>query len=264
MTQAQYANIVEGQADQVIPWHPSAVHDYEFVYLPHEHRIWKGNWGSGDTPLAKLYSEILAVPYSPPQIEVDPTVDLPEQFIVVHNTGGHPYRNYYNFHLSVNGCRLPVIQIGARTDQILGNGEFDLVDLRGKLTYRQSAYVISKAALFVGVDSFPMHVAGLFNIPMVVTFGSGAARVTAALSDGPTRILEPIYSRVCPIIGPCFGNFNCPRPCGPRHAPELVRAAIKDLIPDLFQEKKRQIVDVNKRLMELLDKPSRKELAGNV
>lgn len=263
MTQPQYADIVQGLVEEVIPWRPSDVHDYEFTYLPHEHRILRGNWGSADTPLAKLYSEILGVPFSPPQILVEPVDGLPEEYVVVHNTGGHPYRDYYNFHLALDGCRLPVVQIGARTDQILGNGDFEFIDLRGKLTYRQSAYVISKAALFVGVDSFPMHVAGAFNVPMVVTFGSGAARVTSPITSGPTRFLEPVYSKVCPIAGPCFGNFNCPRPCGPRHSPDLVRATIKDIMPGLFAEKKKVIVDVNKRLMELLNKPSRKQATAS-
>jgi len=259
MTQAQYANIVEGLVDEIIPWQPSLAHDYAFSYLPHEHRIFRGNWGAADSPLAKLYSEILNLPYHPPQIAIDPISGLPPEYIVVHGTGGHPYRNYYNFHMALDGCRLPIVQIGGKEDQILGNGDFTFIDLRGKLSYRQAAYVISKATLFVGVDSYPMHVAGSFNIPMVVTFGSGAARVTAPMTKGATRFLEPVYSKVCPIAGPCYGNFNCPRPCGPMHSPELVRLAIKDIMPGLFPEKKKTIVDVNKRLMELLKKPSRKE-----
>lgn len=260
MTRPQYSNIVEGLVELIHAWRPSIIHEYEFVYFPHQVRIWTGNWGSGDTPLTKLYSEILGVPFSRPQIIVDSSVNLPDEYVAVHNTGGHPYRDYYNFHIALDGCKLPVIQIGGPGDQIIGNGDFKLIDLRGKLSFRQSAYVISKASLFVGVDSFPMHVAGAFDIPMVVTFGCGAARVTGALSNGSIRFLEPVYSKVCPIVGPCFGNFQCPRPCGPRHGPELVMAAIKDLMPDLFVNKKKTITDVNTRLMELLEKPSRKKM----
>lgn len=260
MTKPEYKNIVEGLVDEIISWQPSIIHDYEFRYLPHEFKIWPGNWGSGDTPLTRLYSEILNVPFDRPQIVPDPVDGLPEQYIVIHATGGHPYRDYYNFHLAVDRCRLPIIQVGAQKDQILGNGTFKFIDLRGKLTYRQSAYVISKAKLLVGVDSFCMHVAGAFDIPMVITFGCGAARVTGALSNGPFRFLEPVYSKVCPIVGPCFGTYkNCPMPCGPRHSPALVREAIKQIMPDLFDEEKKTITGVNERLMELLKKPSRKE-----
>ena len=263
MTKPQYANIIEGLVDAIIPWQPSLTHQYDFVYMPHEFKIWPGNWGSGDTPLTRIYSEILGVPFDRPQIIPDPVDRLPPEYIVVHTAGGHHYRDYYNFHLALDKCKLPIIQVGGKQDQILGNGDFELIDKRGKLTYRQAAYVISKAKLFVGVDSYPMHVAGVFDIPMVVTFGCGAARVTGALSKGPTRFLEPVYSIVCPIVGPCFGNYkNCPRPCGPRHSPELVREAVKQLIPDLFKESKKTITGVNERLMELLKRPSKKELVN--
>ena len=260
MTKPEYTNIIEGLVDSIIPWRPSLIHEYDFAYVPHEFRIWPGNWGSGDTPLTKLYSEILGVPFDRPQIIPDSVANLPDEYIVVHSCGGHHYRDYYNFHMALAGSRLPIVQIGGPKDQILGNGDFKLIDMRGKLTYRQSAYVISKARILVGVDSFPMHIAGAFDIPMVITFGCGAARVTGALSNGPMRYLEPVYSKVCPIVGPCFGNFkNCPAPCGPRHSPEIVREALRQLMPDLFVEKKKEIHDVNKRLLELLKKPSKKQ-----
>ena len=265
MTKPEYVNIVEGLVEHTHVWQPSIVHEYAVTYLPHEFKIQPGSWGSADTPLTKLYSEILGVPFSRPQIVVDHYPNLPDEYVAVHSTGGHRYRDYYNFHMALDGCKLPIVQIGGPKDQILGNGDFKLIDLRGKLTYRQSAYVISKAKLFVGVDSYPMHVAGAFDIPMVVTFGSGAARVTGALSNGPTRFLEPVYSKVCPILGPCFGNFKCPKPCGPRHGPELVRESIRSIFPDLFSEvKKPTITDVNKRLMQLLNKPSRKEAKSDL
>ena len=189
MTKPQYTNIVDGLVDRVVPWQPSRIHDYEFTYMPHEFKIGPGNWGSGDTSLTKIYSEILGVPFDRPQIVIDPVSSLPDEYIVVHSCAGHKYRDYYNFHIALNACKLPIIQIGGSDDQILGNGDFDFIDWRGKLTYRQSAYVISKTKLFVGVDSYPMHIAGSFDIPMVITFGSGAARVTGALSNGPMRYL---------------------------------------------------------------------------
>jgi len=260
MTNHTFRNIPEGLVEEIVPWRPSLIHDYAFYYMPHEFKIWPGNWGSGDTPLAKIYSEILGVPFSRPQIVVDPVPDLPAEYIVVHSSAGHKYRDYYNFHLALTHCTLPIIQIGAEKDQILGNGDFKFLDHRGRYTYRQSAYVIKKAKLFVGVDSFPMHVAGVFDIPMVVTFGCGAARVTGAISNGPTRFLEPVYSKVCPILGPCYGNYkDCSRPCGPRHGPDIVRAAIKQLFPDLFDEKPKEAKDINIKLTELLKKPSRKQ-----
>ncbi len=46
------------------------------------------------------------------------------------------------------------------------------VDLRGKTNCHQLAYVIEKSHLFIGIDSFPMHVAQVFNKCGLVFFGS--------------------------------------------------------------------------------------------
>ena len=263
MTKPQYHNIVEGLVDGHIDWQPSLIHEYEYVYMPHEFRILTGNWGSGDSTLTRIYSEILGVPFNRPQIITDPIDGLPSEYIVVHTTS-HKYRTYLNFHMALDKSRLPIIQIGAREDYILGNGDFGFIDMRGKLSFRQTAYVISKAKLFVGIDSYPMHVAGVFDIPMVITFGSGAARVTAAMSNGAQRFLEPIYSKICPIVGACFGNYDCNRPCGERHSPEIVREAIKQIMPDLFKETIKDISNVSARLKELLNQKSRKEATCQV
>lgn len=258
MTKPEYQNIVEGLVDGHIDWQPSLIHDYEYVYMPHEFRVLPGNWGSGDSTLTRIYSEILSVPFNRPQIIPDPVGNLPPEYIVVHTTS-HKYRTYLNFHMALNKSRLPIIQIGARNDYILGNGDFEFIDMRGKLSYRQTAYVISQAKLFVGIDSYPMHVAGAFDVPMVITFGSGAARVTAAMTNGAQRTLEPVYSKICPIVGACFGNYDCRRPCGERHSPEMVREAIKQIMPDLFRETIKDVSNVSAKLKELLKQKSRKE-----
>ena len=258
MTKPQYKNIVEGLVDDVIDWQPSLIHEYENVYMPHEFRVLPGNWGSGDSTLTRIYSEILGVPFNRPQIIPDPVDNLPPEYIVVHTTS-HGFRTYLNFHVALDKCKLPIIQIGTRSDYILGNGDFEFIDMRGKLSYRQTAYIISKSKLFVGIDSYPMHVAGVFDVPMVVTFGSGAARVTAALSNGAQRFLEPVYSKVCPIVGACFGNYDCKHPCGERHSPEIVREAIKQIMPDLFKEAIKDVSNVTAKLKELLNQKSRKE-----
>src|SRR3990167_3239469 len=258
MTKHEYHNIVEGLVSEHIMWQPSLVHEYEYVYMPHEFRIWPGSWGSGDSTLTRIYSEIIGVPFSRPQIIPDPVDNLPSEYIVCHTTS-HPFRTYLNFHVALDKCRLKIIQVGSKTDWILGNGDFEFIDMRGKLSYRQTAYVISKAKLFVGIDSFSMHVAGAFDIPMVITFGSGAARVTAALSNGAQRFLEPVYSKICPIVGPCFGNYDCKRPCGERHSPEIVREAIRQIMPDLFREEKKDVSAVSKKIKELLNQKSKRE-----
>ena len=45
------------------------------------------------------------------------------------------------------------------------------VSLAGKLTLRQLAALIDRAALFIGVDSVPMHMAAALQTPLVALFG---------------------------------------------------------------------------------------------
>ena len=248
MTQRQYQDIVSGHPDvnKIIDYNPVNIHDYEIVYKPHEDQILRGNWSAGNVPLAYLYCRLLNVPYNKPLIDLaKPEMDLPDQYIVVHTTS-HPYRTYLNFHIALEGAKLPIVQIGSKFDQILGNGNFQLIDLRGKLTYKESAYVIAHSKGFIGIDSFPMHVAGVYDIPSVITFGCGRAAITGALTSAPHVWLEPDYTHDCPALGACSGNFNnCPNPCGRRHNPTMVKKAIKQVFPDLFP-------DVRKKLDELL------------
>lgn len=237
MTQIQYQDIVTGHplVDNIIDYKVSQIHDYEVVYKPHEDKILNGHWGAGNTPLAFLYAKSVGVSFNKPEIDmVQPEFNLPEEYIVVHTTS-HEYRSYPNFHVALEGCQLPVVQIGSSTDWVLGNGKFNFIDLRGKLSYRESACVIAHAKGFVGIDSFPAHIAGIYDVPSVITFGSGRASITAPLTNAAHRYIEPDYGYCCPILGACFGTYkNCPEPCGRRHDPATVRRAIRIVMPDIF------------------------------
>lgn len=45
------------------------------------------------------------------------------------------------------------------------------VDLRGKTSYHQLAAAIKACRLFIGIDSFPFHVAGAMGVPRIGLFG---------------------------------------------------------------------------------------------
>lgn len=256
MTREAYHDIVTEHplVDEVVRWRPALAHRYDVVYAPHMHRILQGNWGAGNTPLAALYTVLTHTPWQPPTITEQPLSDgaLPEEvlagpYLLVH-TSSHLYRNYYRFHEVLDGALVPVIQIGGTTDVPLGesrqegphvvtdirNNHFTYYDLRGRLSYRQTAWLMARAKGFLGIDSFPMHLAGAYNIPMVVTFGSARAAITGAITSGPSRYLEPDFARICPILGPCSGNFQCQDPCGPKHHPKDVRKAVMEVMPWLL------------------------------
>lgn len=73
------------------------------------------------------------------------------------------------------------------------------VDLSGQLTLKGVAALTSRAKLFIGVDSAPMHMAAAMGTPVVALFGpSGEAEW------GPWQVASRVVSSV---VHPC-------RPCG--------------------------------------------------
>jgi ADP-heptose:LPS heptosyltransferase len=46
------------------------------------------------------------------------------------------------------------------------------IDARFKTTPRQTAWIMKNSKFFIGIDSFPMHIAQSFNIPGIAFFGS--------------------------------------------------------------------------------------------
>lgn len=61
-----------------------------------------------------------------------------------------------------------IVWVGVEGD----NGLHGPYDFRGKTDFQQLATIMKNAALFVGIDSFPFHVAQAVNTPGVTFFGS--------------------------------------------------------------------------------------------
>tara|TARA_R110002020_G_scaffold92416_7_gene223773 strand:- start:302 stop:1432 length:1131 start_codon:yes stop_codon:yes gene_type:complete len=67
-----------------------------------------------------------------------------------------------------NKFNLKTVQIGLKEDPNLNCD----IDLRAKTNMRQMAYAVKKSDLFIGVDSFPAHLAGFFNRKMVSIYSN--------------------------------------------------------------------------------------------
>jgi heptosyltransferase-3 len=77
------------------------------------------------------------------------------------------------------------------------------VDLSGKLTLKMLAALSSRAKLFVGVDSAPMHIAAAMGTPVVALFGpSGEAEW------GPWKVPHLVVASNRHACRPC-GNDGC-------------------------------------------------------
>ncbi len=58
------------------------------------------------------------------------------------------------------------------------------LNLGGQLSLKQTGVLLSKAALFIGIDSGPMHMATAVNTPVAVIFGPSRAWRWGPLGDG--------------------------------------------------------------------------------
>lgn len=117
------------------------------------------------------------------------------------------------------------IQLGGANDFPAGAE----LNLCGKLTYEESAYVMSKASVAVTVDSFMAHLAGSLGINQICLFGSGNENVVKPNQiSGKLVCLSPDYINHCPALGPCSGGYKCFVPCTGRHDPKKIIALIKE------------------------------------
>lgn len=233
MTQPQFFNIVEGNPyiENIHPYDEHMAQDFEVYLNPHRRYLLSSVWGrNGDVLLSDFYWKILKVSPSDFFINKDiPDIDLPDTFIVVHTTGGDPrFRTYEKMPAVIQalGKSCVFVQVGAKNDFYAGAD----LDLRGKLTYQQSAYVMSKAVCAITVDSFVSHLAGALGVPQVCLFGSGNYRTIKPVQvQGELICMVPDYLECCPILGPCFGQYDCPAPCTNTHDPVEVADKLKSL-----------------------------------
>lgn len=89
--------------------------------------------------------------------------------------------------------KVKVILIGDQNDisiakYITGHSKYPLIDLSGKTTIAQLAYLLKKSALLITNDSAVLHIASYLNTPMVAIFGP-----TSEIKYGP-------WSRICAVV----------------------------------------------------------------
>ena len=114
----------------------------------------------------------------------------------------------------LNSHKIVVIQTGGPNDPRM-NG---VVDYRGKTTMNQLAYIVKRSKLHFGCDSFAIHLASAFDVPIV----------------GIYNVMQPENS------GPYFGNpdhqilFDCSKRLGqkPSYAADENPKTINTIFPE--------------------------------
>ncbi len=192
-TGAQYFPIVMGLdfIDEVIEWQPwmqdvSILEEvFDEVYTPNlaVQMAWS-NWihrGKGRNLIDEfavqcgLDPKVLEAPRMLEPAEVlgiPPTFLDGDTWLALHTGGQKPARSYAHWTEVVKNIRtagIKVLQVGAKDD--LSVGEVDL-DVRGEVMFNDMPTLLRRCKAFLGIDSFPMHVAAAYGLPTVALFGS--------------------------------------------------------------------------------------------
>jgi GT2 family glycosyltransferase/ADP-heptose:LPS heptosyltransferase len=127
------------------------------------------------TNILRAYAEFVGVDYEDCEVIIQPeSIEVPNDFIVVH-VGR---TNWVGRNWSINKFEEIVAELRTLGNMVVcvgANKDFSVpcdIDLKGKTSIGQLAEVISKAKLFIGIDSMPMHIAQAMNTPGVCFFGS--------------------------------------------------------------------------------------------
>ena len=131
--------------------------------------------------LASIYSTTTGIALDRPVVyETFYPIEFTD-YIIIHPSSGNPCKNYdywqevINFLLEING-NLKFVQLGGPEDVPLNR----CLNLNGKTTIAQTAYLIKRAKLVIGNDSMLVHMAGTLNIPVVAVYGP-----TSSANHGP-------------------------------------------------------------------------------
>lgn len=240
MTSPQFMEILEENPyiDQILPWDENLLTEFQFVYNPHGDRIAPGHWGrNSNSILSDFYHKILRVkpddfgivPKKPENLSIN---FGNKRICIVHTTGGDSHFRVYKYMRDV--CEAIkddyiTVQVGGIDDYSAGSG----IDLRGKLSYRETAWIIKEYAdVAVTVDSFVSHLCGSLSISQVCLFGSGNAAVVQPKQMGDSKLicLSPDFVSNCKGLGPCSGAVrDCPMTCTGSHDPKTIIKALEEL-----------------------------------
>jgi len=149
--------------------------------------------------------------------------NLPKNYVVIHaDTTAWVGRNWQLNKFNELAQRIrelgfSVVRVGKTLDKSI-NCDLNLCN---RTSISQLAAVIEKANLFVGIDSFPMHIAQITNTPGVCFFGS---------IKPETRIYSPQMTGVFAENLPCLGCHHRKGPCTSTSVCETVTLDCEKLV----------------------------------
>jgi len=143
---------------------------------------------------------------------------LPERFIVIGTGARYPNKAYPFFpevsRLFIDSG-INVVLVGSKEDKILDKREYskEVMDLRGKLSLRESIALISLADATISNDSAVAHMARAVKTPVLMIYGATSpAFGFYPFPDEGRYIYKDIWCQPCDLHGkkPCrFDTTDC-------------------------------------------------------
>jgi ADP-heptose:LPS heptosyltransferase len=198
-TTPQFFSILVGNKDidEVIPfedWMMNVLVDefvFDDVFTPNlDIQLTTSNWihGGKGRRLAEEIASRCDVELGTPTIKtVKPlkAAQLPEKYIAFHPaaaSGKWSARGYHKWAevMKLINHDIPIVQIGMPDEPLVEGVD---IDFRGKhVGYNQFAWLVKNSSGLLGVDTFSMHLADWFDVPMLTIFGS-----TYSTKTGPVN-----------------------------------------------------------------------------
>ena len=175
------------------------------AYTPHiitqlrEHYVHRGH----GRHLGRAYADACGVDFSSPVISPVRVDGLPNDYYVLHCKTSMKSKDWpiERFHsLARLFPDIQFLQVGGPNDPCVN--EPNVLDFRGKTTFRQMAYVIKKAEGIIGLDSIALHIAS--------TVGTKSLGIFAATYQ---NICGPLNSHGGGFAVPKNRPNECPEPC---------------------------------------------------
>jgi ADP-heptose:LPS heptosyltransferase/glycosyltransferase involved in cell wall biosynthesis len=143
-----------------------------------------------------------------------PDITLPERYITFHpgsGVGQWEARRYEDwqevlYNLKKKYSDLQIVQVGGEDEPLSAQTD---VDLRGKTDVHQLAGVIKGSSMHLSIDTFTMHMAGAFEVPLVAIFGCSHAKSTGPWvknKETARYILLESERHTCKCQKACYKN----------------------------------------------------------
>ena len=114
--------------------------------------------------------------------------------------------------------KIPIYLLGGKEDEtngneIAGNTNANIINLCGKLSLHQSAFVIKNCALLITNDTGLMHIGAAYQKPIISLWGNTTPLLGMSAYYGNSNVKQTLFENMNLTCRPCskIGNHHCPK-----------------------------------------------------